>query len=355
MVKKFYDFVFVNFFGFVEGGKRSVLVILDEKAKENYLFLFYIYNAAKLLRGIKRSYYFGIVFDYVKFDYMMMKSQFMLHKSKIMENLKELFQKLNIDLLVISRKEFFIDRKSNRIVIKDKEINYKKLMSALEVSKEFKHPILKPDNHTSFLAHDFIKFNRNIERVVIYGSGSFSYSLSSLLGNLSGIEVFHVLSNKPFLYDLQISDELKEIAKRRLIEDLKINLIENDDPVEYWHKENKAFLRLKNYGLIENIDIILLEENEEVNHKEMFFVFGIPSISYRLPKSYSNVKILKPNKLLLNVEEDIIKVYVDDKDIVKGYEIVANDSEVFAYILDRYIKHKLPFDRFMDLLEIYSL
>jgi len=405
MVEKHYDFVVVGtgacfreFIRFLkkENGKEYKVLIIDEQEiggeclHKTCLPLAYLYETAKLLKGIKRGYYFGVVFDYVKFDYMMMKSQFMLYKNHLKEELKKTIDEMGFDLMHVSLQDLTIDEKNNKIILKNKEISYDTLILSQDPKYVFKHPIIKVDNHICFLAQEFINFNRDLERVLIYGSGSLSYSLSSLFGNLSGVEVFYVLSNDPFLHDLPISEELKRVAKRRLVEDLKINLIESDEITKYQREGNKAQITLRDYGLIEDIDLILVEgekessylievnkENilkcgpsfysgnkntfydfykmkfllEKRNHSEIEninFIFGIPSISYHLTDNYSQIKILKgeshPLKELYDLHiEDTIKIYLDKDDIVKGYEIVANNSEMFAHLLEIFINHKIPF------------
>ncbi len=424
MTSKQYDIIFIStgacfneFLSLVKNipslKEKKILVVEDFSIggnclNYNCLPVQYLYEGAKLMRGIKQGYYYGVVFDVVRFDYPMLRSQLLYYIEELKEKMLNKAKSLGIEVVYGKPKVY-----ENYIEINGEKIYSDNIIVAHNTSYCFSHDVLKVDNHTCFLAQRFLDYKGDIKRVAVYGDNSFSYTLATILANLSNVEVFYIIEGE-FLEDVSISNELKNSLKQRLIEESKINIIEKSKVKEYWHKNNKAFIEIEDYGLIDYVDVVFVEgercsnirdivsfdisatkeglveivkhnnvyfcgdilrdisgtEKEfwimdeivkdiikgegdfEIYKKKVNFVRGFPGIVYNKYKVEENNK-----KIIIKAEEyplykifglnpiDTIVIYVDAKNIIKGYEIVSHNAEIFANYLNVFINHQIPFDK----------
>ncbi len=424
MQSNHYDIIFIStgacFSGFLSLVKnnpslkgKKILVVEDFSIGGNCLNytclpVQYLYEGAKLMRGIKQSYYYGVVFDVVRFDYSMLRSQLLYYIEEIKEKMLKKAQSLGMEIIYGKPKVH-----ENHIEVNGKKIYADKIIVAHNTSYCFEHDVLKVDNHTCFLAQRFLDYKGEIKRVAVYGNKSFSYTLATILANLSNVEVFYLVEGK-FLEDVPIDERLKDSLKERLIEESKINFIENSKVKRYWHKNNRAFIELEGYCLIDYLDVIFVEgkrcsnikdiisydisttkeglvevvkhnniyfcgdilkdisgtEKEfwvmdeivkdivegkgdfEIHKKKVNFVRGFPGIAYNKYRVEENNKeiIVKAEEYPLHKvfglnPKDIIKIYVDDQNIIKGYEIISHNAEIFANYLNIFINHQISFNK----------
>ena len=337
--------------------------------------LYYLYTTAKYLNMMQKSYNYGIMFDIVRFDYLMMKSQFNLYKEMLIRELKSKIKEKNIEVLNVPLEKIHIEKESKKIIIGNEEISYQRLILSPDPIYEFNHPVLKVDKHIVYYAPDFMEYNRDLEKVVIYGCDSFTYSLASIYSNLSGVETYYVLPCDDFLYDIEVSEVIKTNLFDIINKNNKMNIIRGDI-IDYKRHENKATIKVNNEQ-ITDVDLILVEtkrknpikiSDQELSNKyyppfhdfyimrdkgeyikNINFVLGLPSIAYHLPKDYSDVVILKgediPLRQLNDADENtLIRIYLKNNQVM-GYEIISNYAEIFAQYLEVFINHNLSFDK----------